>query len=122
MSYFKKYRLKSGLTLTQAAKALGTTPSAVCMWETGVNTPKTAMLPKLAALYGCSVDALLLGEEKEHQGIFLIEDLENRILQTEGFYGLAALKEIFEKWKVGDNDRIKVSVYRNECGDGRCKN
>lgn len=91
------------------------------MWETGVNTPKTTILPKLAALYGCSVDELLLDSKEEPEGLLIIEDFETQHLETEGFHGLAALAEIFAKWKITQDDRIVVTVYRNESGDGHQK-
>lgn len=52
-------RKKAGLTQADVAERLGITDSAVAQWETGRTFPKTALLPKLAELYGCTIDELL---------------------------------------------------------------
>ena len=52
-------RTKAGLSQRAVAKELGITDAAVCLWETGKTLPRAALLPKLAALYGCTVDELL---------------------------------------------------------------
>lgn len=56
---FKKTREKSGLTQQEAAANLGVDQSAVCQWETGKTKPRATLLPKIATLYGCTVDELL---------------------------------------------------------------
>lgn len=56
---FLSARLASGLSQAAAAKELGVTDAAVCMWENGKHLPRAALLPKVAALYGCSIDCLL---------------------------------------------------------------
>lgn len=55
-------RKKAGLTQMAVAKALGISDSAVNQWEKGKTFPKTEQLPKLAKLYGCTVDELLKEE------------------------------------------------------------
>lgn len=55
-------RKKAGLTQMDVAKALGITDSAVNQWEKGRTFPKTEQLPKLAKLFGCTVDELLKEE------------------------------------------------------------
>lgn len=52
-------RTKAGLSQRAVAKELGITDAAVCLWETGKTLPRAALLPKLAALYGTTVDELL---------------------------------------------------------------
>lgn len=52
-------RAKAGLSQAAVAKALGITDAAVCLWETGKTLPRAALLPKLAVLYGCTIDELL---------------------------------------------------------------
>lgn len=56
-------RAKAGLSQAKVAKELGITDAAVCLWETGKTLPRAALLPKLAALYGCTVDELLREDE-----------------------------------------------------------
>lgn len=52
-------RRRAGLLQRQAAEALGVSLSTVGMWESGKNNPRANMLPKIANLYGCTVDDLL---------------------------------------------------------------
>lgn len=56
---FKNAREKSGMTQQEAAKAIGIDQSAVCLWETGKTKPRASLLPKIAEVYGCTVDELL---------------------------------------------------------------
>ncbi len=56
---FAAARTKTGLSQRAVAKKLGITDAAVCLWETGKTMPRATLLPKLAALYGCTVDELL---------------------------------------------------------------
>ena len=58
MSFYAK-RKKAGLTQQQVADHLGISDAAVVQWEKGKTFPKTEFLPKLAKLYGCTVDDLL---------------------------------------------------------------
>lgn len=60
---FTELREKAGLTQKQVAAALGVDQSAISFWETGANNPRASMLPKIATLYGCTVDDLLKDEE-----------------------------------------------------------
>lgn len=55
-------RKQAGLSQRAVAKELGVTDSAVNQWERGKTSPKINQLPKLAALYGCTVDELLKEE------------------------------------------------------------
>jgi transcriptional regulator with XRE-family HTH domain len=47
------------LTQIQVAKELGISNTTVSMWETGNALPSAKLLPKIAALYNCTVDELL---------------------------------------------------------------
>ena len=59
--------LREAAKLTQDALAekLQIDRSTVAKWETGDALPRAAMLPKIASILGCSIDALLCpaGEE-----------------------------------------------------------
>lgn len=61
---FRQARLNAGLSVREVMAATGVSDAAVYQWETGVTTPRAAMLVKLAGLYCCSVDDLLRVEEK----------------------------------------------------------
>lgn len=51
-------REAASLTQKEAAAKLGVVQPAVSMWETGESKPKTEILPKIAAVYGCSISEL----------------------------------------------------------------
>jgi len=61
---FRDARIKAGLSVAQVMEAMQVSDAAVYQWETGVNLPKGTRLPKLADLYGVTVDELL--REKEN--------------------------------------------------------
>lgn len=52
-------RKRAGLLQRQVAEALNVSLGTVAMWDTGRNKPRADMLPKIAKLYGCTVDELL---------------------------------------------------------------
>ena len=60
----KKARERSGKTVAEVMDALGVSDAAVYYWENGTTKPRATLLPKLAALYGCSIDDLL-SEDQE---------------------------------------------------------
>lgn len=63
MSFYSA-RKKAGLSQAAVAKEIGVSAAAVCQWETGKTVPDSRKLPRIAALYGCTVDDLVAGEEK----------------------------------------------------------
>lgn len=67
MLSLKKLRKESGLSQESVATYVGVCQSAVAMWETGKTMPRTETLPKLAALFGCTVDEMLA--DQPEQGI-----------------------------------------------------
>lgn len=52
-------RLATGKGLNQAAREAGVKGPQLSQWETGKIAPSTKNLVKLAAFYGCTIDALL---------------------------------------------------------------
>lgn len=58
MNNLKCLREKKGMSQAEVATAVGVTPQAVGKWERGESDPQWAQAPKLAALFGCTVDAL----------------------------------------------------------------
>lgn len=56
---FKSARVAAGKTVRDVMKEIGVSDAAVYQWETGVYRPRASLLPKIAALYGCSIDELL---------------------------------------------------------------
>lgn len=60
------HRKRLGLTQDQLAEKLGVTAQAVSKWENDQSCPDITTLPKLAALFGTTTDALL-GHEPVHE-------------------------------------------------------
>lgn len=58
MNNLKCLREKSRFTQIELAKELGVGQSTVAMWETGKSVPRAQQLPKLAELFGCTIDEL----------------------------------------------------------------
>ena len=58
-------RKRLGLTQYQLAEKLGVSPQAVSKWENDLSCPDIATLPRLADLFGISLDALLGREEAQ---------------------------------------------------------
>lgn len=56
---FKELRKQAGATQVALAKKLGITQSALAMWETGKSKPKTADIPKIAAVLNVPVECVL---------------------------------------------------------------
>jgi len=52
----------SGIKQVDAAAKLNIAQSTISMWERGSNLPQAELLPKIAALYNCTVDELLANE------------------------------------------------------------
>lgn len=65
---FKEAREKSGITQQRVATILGVGQSAVCQWETGKTKPRASLLPKIAEIYGCTIDELLRQDEPKGDG------------------------------------------------------
>ena len=60
-------RKQSGFTQEQLAQKLDVTNQAVSKWETDQCCPDVAILPKLADVFGVSIDALFGREQKKTQ-------------------------------------------------------
>lgn len=58
-------RKKAGLSQEELAAALDVTRQTVSKWEVGDSTPDLAKLVALGAFFGISLDALVLGAERE---------------------------------------------------------
>lgn len=61
----KKRRRAMHLTQQKLGERIGVSQSAVGMWESGVRTPQTKFLLKLAQALGCTVDDLLSDFNRE---------------------------------------------------------
>ena len=56
-------RREKGLTQEELANRMGVSPQAVSKWENDQTCPDISALPKLARLFGVTVDELLEGKE-----------------------------------------------------------
>ena len=56
---FKSERAKKGMTLKQAAEAIGVSAQAISLWENHKTMPSASILPKIAEVYETTVDELL---------------------------------------------------------------
>jgi transcriptional regulator with XRE-family HTH domain len=59
-----KLRKKNGMTQSSLAKQLAVTDKAVSRWENGQGFPDITIFPRLAELFGVSIDYLMLGEKR----------------------------------------------------------
>ena len=57
-------RRQKGLTQEELASHMGVSPQAVSKWENDQTCPDISALPKLAQLFGVTVDELLSGKEE----------------------------------------------------------
>ena len=63
------YRLRAarGMSQEELAAALGVSRQSVSKWETGAATPELDKVAALAALFGVTMDELVLGEARTAQ-------------------------------------------------------
>ncbi len=96
----QKYRKKSGLTQEELAGKLGVTFQAVSKWENGRSAPDIMFLPKMADIFGCSIDEIFSRSIDMSWG----DDDVIRIFQTKG-------RKIVKT--QDDRSYIEVSFPRN---------
>ena len=63
----KEKRIEKGISQGELAKKLEVHPSTVVKWETGIAFPRVDILIKLSDLFGCTIDELVRGKEKEQK-------------------------------------------------------
>ncbi len=61
----KRLRVQAKLTQMQVAEATHVDRSTVAHWESGTAMPRSELLPRLADLFGCTIDALFGREAKD---------------------------------------------------------
>ncbi len=71
-------RKRLNLTQDQLAEKLGVTAQAVSKWENDQSCPDIATLPKLAEIFGISIDALLGAKEPEVHQAELVENADEQ--------------------------------------------
>jgi len=60
-SFLQAVRKQNGMTQAQLAEKLLISPQSVSNWERGETIPDVSLLPDLAAILHCSIDAILSG-------------------------------------------------------------
>lgn len=55
----QRKRVSKKMTQDELAAVLGVKRSTVSMWENGKSNPRAEMLPRIAAIFGCTIDELL---------------------------------------------------------------
>lgn len=58
-------REKFGYTQSYIAYRMGTTQATVARWESGAVSPPARVLPKLAEIFGCTIDELFEKEKED---------------------------------------------------------
>lgn len=59
MNKFKSLREAAQFTQIELARKIGVGQSTIAMWETERSFPRAELLPKIASIFGCTVDELL---------------------------------------------------------------
>jgi DNA-binding XRE family transcriptional regulator len=65
--YLRKMREKAGVAQVDAAKRIGVSNNTLCQYESGTRKTPSALLPKLAKLYGCKIEDFYGREELEER-------------------------------------------------------
>lgn len=58
MVEIKKYRELAGISKAELARIMEVDQAAVTRWDRGIALPRAAKIPKLADLFGCTIDQL----------------------------------------------------------------
>lgn len=90
-------RKRNGFTQEELADKLGISPQAISKWENGHTLPETAMLPILAKLFNCSIDALLTPVIVKEGALIPFGKHEWRVLKTDGNSALIITESVIEQ-------------------------
>ena len=66
-NYIAELRKKNGMTQAELAEKLGITDKAVSKWERDLSCPDIALLPRIAEIFGLSVDELMRSKPAENK-------------------------------------------------------
>ena len=122
-SVISKYRKELGITQESLAQQLEVTNQAVSKWETDQCCPDVMLLPRLADIFGITIDELFGREPKEKPvhtvaGLPWEDDGNLRGVLYKGWklvgHGKGPKLQLFFKQNVGENVYSDFSVV---CGD-----
>lgn len=112
-----KFRKELNLTQNEVAEKLFVTYQAISQWENGITKPDIEILPKIAEVFGKSIDELFYDETSTK---FKVKDFEENKLYIVVAKGkdLITVVDYEKKEEVKDNIEIKiegdaVDVYSN---------
>lgn len=115
----KELRLDRNLTQEAVAEYLGVTPQAVSKWERGLVSPDIMLLPRISALFRCSIDSIFNSEPV--WGVKHRQEFESEIRELhakedwEGVYS-AWMKEIeLNPENYGYYTCVMKHVLRKKC-------
>ena len=80
----RRLRLERGWTQRQAAELLGVSAQAVSKWERGQGCPDVGMLPRLAKIFGVSVEGILDGGNMKKIQFYVCPDCGNILTAAAG--------------------------------------
>ena len=141
-SIIKNYRRKTHMTQEQLAERLGISPQSVSKWENSVAMPDIMMLPKIAEVFGVSIDDLfdLTSEQRlnrienrldveqdlPHDVFCEFEEFLKSQLNVEEHKKRATYLLAYLYWNRMDDAGRKVSQYarasiRMEPGEKKCQ-
>ena len=110
------YRSRKALGMTQEmlAEKLGITPQSVSRWENGQSRPDVDMLPRLAAFFGITVDALF-GYQAENLKIAQYEEKYKNTFFNWNFATRKMEREVLGLLPpIGQKNLLDIG-----CGDGQ---
>lgn len=87
----RKLRNIRGITQEGAAESLGVSAQTVSKWERGLCTPDANLLPRIATLYGCTVDRLFGMDNTETSFTSILEESVLQLESVEDFGGVFSL-------------------------------
>lgn len=79
-------RKSLGMPQEKLAELLFVSPQAVSKWENGHTLPPTSLLPVLAQIFGCSIDALMMPAYTADESIETNPSVSQRIIPTENSF------------------------------------
>lgn len=112
----KIYRSRKALKITQEvlAEKLGITPQSVSRWENGQSRPDVDMLPRLAAFFDTTIDALF-GYQVENLKIEQYEETYKKITPQWKFATSSMAREVLGCVPpIGEKNFLEIG-----CGDGQ---
>jgi len=103
------HRKKLGMTQDRLAEQLGVTAQAVSKWENDQSCPDISILPKLAEIFGISIDALL-GIESRSQVVE--SEVVTSVSEEDETEGMHFQKGNWEfHWDAGRKSRIWFAAW-----------